>query len=132
MEPIKVVLRYIDGAILKGYARNLHPHRPTFHFQAAAEGTFVRELSVDGLKALFLEKSFEGDPDYRERNEFVAGDMPCESKVEVTFRDGEIMQGCIVGYHPEQPGFFLRPADPESNNILVLARSSAVKGLRRL
>ena len=131
MEPIKVVLRYIDEAILKGYARNLYPHRPTFHF-AAAEGTFAQELSVDGLKALFLVKSFEGDPDYRERNEFVAGDMPYESKVEVTFRDGETMQGCIVGYHPEQPGFFLRPADPESNNILVLARSSAVRGLRRL
>ena len=132
MEPIKVVLRYIDGTMLKGYARNLHPHRPTFHFQTNAQASSSMEFGVDGLKALFLVKSFEGDPDYRERNEFVEGDMPCESKVEVTFRDGEIMQGCIVGYHPEQPGFFLRPADPESNNILVLARSAAVKGLRRL
>jgi hypothetical protein len=132
MEPIKVVLRFADGTILKGYVRHLDPHRPTFRFQVDAEGTFFHEMQVDGLKALFLVKSFEGDPNYRERNEYVEGNMLCKSKAEVTFRDGEIMTGWIVGYHPEQPGFFLRPADSQGNNILVLAGSSAVKSLRHL
>jgi Family of unknown function (DUF6982) len=132
MEPTKVVLRYIDGAVLKGYLRSLHPHHLTFHFQADDEGIFDQEMGIDGLKALFLVKSFEGDSSYRERKRFAEEDTSYGNKAEVIFGDGEIMQGWISGYLQEQPGFFLRPADPKSNNILVLAPSAAVKGLRRI
>ena len=132
MEPIKVVLRYTNGAILRGYARDIHPHRSTIHLYEDPQGTSKMEVGVDGLKALFVVKSFEGDPYHRERKEFVEGDQSCGDKVEVTFGDGEVMQGSSVGYHPEQPGFFLLPPDSKGNNILVLAALNAVKDFRYL
>jgi hypothetical protein len=132
MEPIKAVLRYSDGAILKGYIRDLHPHRATFYFQPNAQGVPPREMGIDGLKALLLVKSFEGNSDYRERKELMGGYHPYGDKLEVAFNDGEMIQGLSVGCHPEQPGFFLLPPDPKSNNLLLLVVSSAVKKLRYL
>ena len=33
----------------------------------------------------------------------------------MTFSDGEVLVGTTTGYQPGRPGFFLEPADPESN-----------------
>jgi len=131
MGPIKVVLRYSDGAILKGYTQDFYPDNPTFHFHEDPRGSCSKEMAVHALKALFLVRSFEGNPCYSERKAFTEGDKSYGDKVEVTFGDGEVMQGSSVGYHP-QAGFFLLPPDPKSNNILVFAVPTAVKHFRYL
>jgi hypothetical protein len=43
-----------------------------------------------------------------------------------------VMIGSTIGYDPKRTGFFLTPADLESNNLRVFVVSSAVKGVRFL
>jgi len=44
----------------------------------------------------------------------------------VSFKDGEVLIGSIVSYDPNRQGFFLFPADSQSNNLKVFVVSSAV------
>jgi hypothetical protein len=87
---------------------------------------------VKDLKALFFVKTFEGDNEYDERKEFITGDLAQGRKVEVTFVDGEIIQGSTVGYDPQRPGFFLLPVDKRSNNTRIFVVTSSVTNLRFL
>ena len=77
-------------------------------------------------------KTFEGDKEYNERKEFIPGDLAQRRKLEVTFADGEIIQGSTVGYEPHRPGFFLLPIDRGSNNIRIFVVASAVTIIRFL
>jgi hypothetical protein len=135
MEPIKVVLRYLDGRVVKGYTQDFNQTRPSFHFQInTAEGSSNNSMLVEvkDLKALFFVKTFEGDREYDERKEFIPGDLAQGRKVEVTFKDGEITQGSTVGYDPQRPGFFLLPVDKGSNNIRIFVVTAAVNSFRFL
>ena len=131
----KLVARYSDGWILKGYSDDFDHHRPTFHIQeevGESVGGRVVSVRTEELKALFFVKTFNGNPDYRERKKFIEGD-PCYGlKAEVRFADGEVLQGSTIGYDPEQPGFFLIPPDLEGNNDKIFVVSSAVKEFRFL
>jgi hypothetical protein len=75
-------------------------------------------------------KSFLGNPEYHERKVFREGEKHSGRKVEVTFTDGEIMQGSILPYNPQQLGFFLFPADPRSNNLRVFVINATLKSFR--
>ena len=135
MEQIKVVLRYIDGRVIKGYSQDFNPTRPVFHFQKEspdASGNQPMTIEIKDLKAVFFVKTFEGNKDYKKRKEFIPGDRPQGRKVEVTFADNEVIQGSTVGYDPQRLGFFLFPADSNSNNIRIYVVTSAVKNFRFL
>jgi len=135
MEPIKIVLRYLDGRLVKGYTQDFHPHKPTFHLRkdpTGASGDEPIDLKIEDLKAVFFVKTFEGDRSHSERKKFFGGESPQGRKVEVTFIDGEVLQGSTMGYDPKRPGFFLFPPDPESNNLRVFVVSKAVKSFRYL
>jgi hypothetical protein len=45
----------------------------------------------------------------------------------VEFKDGEILAGYTSGYTPTRVGFFVFPADPESNNEKVFILNRATK-----
>ena len=45
---------------------------------------------------------------------------------ELKFLDGEEMSGFTMGYSAEKQGFFLNPADPDSNNTRVYVLNAAV------
>ena len=131
----KLVARYSDGWILKGYSDDFDPHRPTFHMQeevGEAVGGRIVSVRMEELKALFFVKTFNGNPDYRERKKFVEGDPTYGLKAEVRFTDGEVLQGSTIGYDPQQPGFFLIPPDLKGNNDKIFVVSSAVKEFRLL
>ncbi len=135
MEQIKVVLRYLDGRVFKGYTQDFNQTRPSFHFQKNTTDSSTNNsmlIEVKDLKALFFVKTFEGDKEYNERKEFITGDLPQGRKVEVTFVDGEIIRGSTVGYDPQRPGFFLLPVDKGSNNIRIFVVTAAVKNFRFL
>jgi len=79
---------------------------------------------------LFFVRDFHGNPSYDEQKYFPEEKRPIGRKVEVTFKDGEVLVGTTVGYDPLRPAFFLYPADPRSNNLRVFAISAAVKEVR--
>jgi hypothetical protein len=132
MKPMKIVVRYMDGQIIKGYSEHFDPESPSFLLYEDPGGISAVELAIDKLKAVFLVKSLEGNPDYSERKVFHRSESPRGRKVEVKFLDGEVMQGIAIRCDAQRSGFFLIPPDPESNNISIYAVSKAVINLHDL
>jgi hypothetical protein len=133
VEPLKVVARYIDGRVIKGLSQDFFPNKDRFHVYSTdkTSGEAV-EVWVKELKAVFFVRDFVGDAQYNERKEYIQEDKPSGRKIEVTFKDGEVLVGTTLAYDPNRPGFFLFPADPQSNNIRVFAVTPALKKVRYL
>ena len=131
METLKVVARYFDGRVVKGLSQDFFPNKDRFHVYPADKSSGeAAEILLKELKAVFFVRDFVGNFQYDERKEYVEGDKPSGRKIEVTFKDGEVLVGTTLGYDPSRPGFFLFPADPKSNNVRVFAVTTAVKGVR--
>ncbi len=121
--------RYADGRIIKGHTCDFAPDGPRFHLVPAARGLSPKAIAValKELKALFFVRDFAGNPLYSERKEFGQDARRLGRPVEVVFGDGEVLRGYTMGYDSRRAGFFLFPADPQSNNLRVFAVSSAVR-----
>jgi hypothetical protein len=133
MEKVKVVVRYRDGRLIKGFTQDFFPTKELFHFIPVdnPSGRSI-EVSMKDLKAIFMVLDFVGNPQYKERKKYVEGEKPSGRKVEVTFIDGEMLVGSTLGYDPKRQGFFIFPADPKSNNMRVYVISSSVEKVRYL
>ena len=118
----------------KGYSQDFFPNKPSFRISENSGGVpgDLVEVRVNELKAVFFVKTFEGDPNYKERKTFLSEDKASGRKVEVTFFDDEVMQGSVLGYNPNQAGFFLFPIDSAGNNIRIFVVNEAVKNFRYL
>lgn len=133
MDPIKVVVRFLDGRLLKGYLQNFNPANPSFYLlkdAVSSPGNQPLQVNISDIKGVFFVKTHEGNKDYRERKNFMEGDRAQSRKAEVTFADGEVIQGSVVGYDPHKPGFFLMPIDAKSNNTRIFVVAGAVKDFR--
>jgi hypothetical protein len=132
MEQIKIVVRYADGRVVKGYSSNFLPNRPSFHLTPyngeSPNGTI--DVSLKDLKALFFVKDFAGDSSRKDEHQVPEGKKPVGRMVEVMFNDGEVLAGTTTGYDPNRSGFFLFPVNPHSNNVRVFILSSFVKQVR--
>ncbi len=114
----KVVVRFRDGKLVKGFTHDFNPNREIFHVSEAQAGGNVIEISTSVLKAVFFVKTFEGNKNHRSTDDFTVESLKNIPglKVKITFSDGEVMYGSTHGYAPERKGFFIFPADKESNN----------------
>jgi len=122
----KVVVRYLDGRLIKGTTRDFLPGKPMFHVHTDDSAEAV-QVSLADLKAVFFVKRLEGDPDYTE-NKYLP-EQPVASlgkKIAVVFTDGEILAGYTHSYSASHPGFFVTPVDPGSNNIRVFVVKQSV------
>lgn len=113
----KVVARFTDGRLLKGFTTDFVPAKESFHVTEAGApaGSKPVQLQTKELKALFFVKDLAGDPKHQERNEFDPAHPVAGRKIKVVFKDGETLVGTTQAYQPGRPGFFLIPADTESN-----------------
>ena len=129
----KVVVRYSDGKLIKGFTHDFFLNKECFHLIPAnnPSGEAI-EVVIKDLKAVFLVRGFIGRSLYKERKKYIEGEKASGKKVEVTFVDGEVLVGSTLGYNPKRQGFFVFPADPKSNNIRVYVVSSAVEKVRYL
>jgi hypothetical protein len=131
MEKVKIVARYLDGKMVKGFTQDFHPNKTSFHmFPHESSSTQESvEVFLKDLKAVFFVRDFAGKPDYDERKNFAVGEKPSGRVVEVRFTDGEVLVGATLGYDPNRPGFFIFPADPQSNNarVFVVTKSARVR-----
>ncbi|HUG99217.1 MAG TPA: hypothetical protein VMQ83_08580 [Gammaproteobacteria bacterium] len=124
-----VVIHFPGGNVLKGITNNFFPNKDKFHLTDKDTGE-VREILLSGLKAVFFVKGFDGDPAYRERSDVERTGLG--KKIQVDFNDGEVLVGYSQGFTPNRPGFFVFPADPESNNDRVFVVTAATKDARFL
>ena len=135
----KVVLRFINGKILKGYIKD---------FTAYADIAVIQEVETDKdhgipiqkLKAIFFVKTFEGNSAHSDKKLFGIREN-IGRKVYIRFNDGESMMGYLEGDIPWEKGFylskptgalkgfFLVPVDVDSNNKKVFVVSSSIKDI---
>lgn len=135
----KVVARYKDGSLVKGYARNFRGDTETVKLLHPKAGT-EKSVPLDDLKAIFFVKTFKGYRDYVERKAFGMRKSGGR-KVYVRFSDRESLLGFIDGEIPwergfslaklgdKTKGFFLVPTDSNSNNNRIFVVGSAIKDI---
>ena len=126
----KIVARFQDGRVLKGFTDDFFPAKAFFHVTPldAPEHAKAVEVSTADLKALFFVKDLGSQP-HREghRLEFDPAKPVVGRKIRVVFKDQEILVGTTQGYDPSRPGFFVIPADSASNNDRVFVIAAATK-----
>jgi hypothetical protein len=117
----EVVVRFRDGSVTKGYTYDFNSNRDFFHVAELNGNKRTTEVSVLLLKAIFFVKTFEGNKAHRTFEDFTRESLKNTPglKVKVTFSDGEVMYGSTHGYAPNRKGFFIFPANKDSNNERV-------------
>jgi hypothetical protein len=83
---------------------------------------------VRDLKAVFFVRDLVGNPAHRDAQKFPPGHV-AGCHVEVRFRDGEVIVGTAESPVTDPLGFFLIPADPESNNLRVYVVAAATRAV---
>jgi len=129
-EANRVVLHYKNGSIVKGMTHDFVAEKPKFHL--IHQDGHIEEIQTELLKAVFFVKSYEGNKDYQEAKGFGKIDPVTfrGMKIKVTFKDNEVIYGATLGYNKTRKGFFVLPADPESNNIRIYVVASAVNDVK--
>jgi hypothetical protein len=137
-----LVIQFGDRTV-KGYAdtsswpsvedMDLHLVHPVFRRIGADQ---EEPIPLEGIKAIFFVKSFEGKShdDLRFHDHLPAPECLW---VRATFDDGEVIEG-LIGNNQNyvvQSGFFMSPIDPEGNNWLIYVlkeklRDFQILGLR--
>ena len=129
----KVIARFVDGRLLKGFTSDFNPAKDSFHLtEEASVSPTPRIVRRDELKALFFVKDFAGNPRHREKKNFEPNRAVTGRRVHVLFRDGEILIGTTLGYQKGRPGFFLESVDEESNILRAYIVTAATKEIRFL
>jgi hypothetical protein len=134
-----LVIQFGDRTV-KGFAeRSQWPPAEELDFQVAPPSfrrlgsDAVEPIPIEGVKAIFFVKSFEGKwhDDLRFHDHLPAPECLW---VRATFHDGEVIEG-LIGNNPNyvvHPGFYMSPIDPEGNNWLIYVLKNKLKDFQIL
>lgn len=125
----RIVARYVDGRVSKGFSHDFVPTREWFHL-ADRETREAHVVQLADLKAIFFVKSFDSDGRLRARDDIERFGLG--PKLKVRFSDGEELIGFSASYRPEQRTFTLYPGDPDCNHTRVVVISAAAESVERL
>lgn len=130
----RIVVRYKDGRLLKGFTHDFTPVKDIFHITSELESDKgkIYEVFCPHLKAIFFVKTLEGNVNYKEKKGFDEVDTSGLKgiKIRVEFTDGEVMRGISLGYSKNRKGFFIIPVDPQSNNERVYIIANSVRDVK--
>src|SRR3954470_13019963 len=139
MARLRVVAHKKSGQLVKGFAEIAVPVDTygtpesgrlalpkSLHLEPVDHGRAVN-IPTESLKALFFVKSFDGDPAYAETKFFNPEPKIEGLWVHLTFEDGETTEGIIHNGIEvlNDPGFLMKPPDPQSNNNAVYVMKTA-------
>ena len=133
----KVVVKFKDGHVLKGWTVNISPNKEVFYLHKHKEfedKKDIIEIKLSSLRAVFFVKDHKGNKDYKKVRTFKGKPKvtPSQRKIIVTCKDGEKLYGTTLGYDPNKKGFFIFPIDPEDNNKRIFINQTAVKSVELL
>jgi len=123
----RVVVRYRDGRLLKGFIRDFLASRGVVEVRPSPDAPSTAGMTVPfgQLKAIFFVRDFDGAVTS------VAGDTSVIDargrKIAVTFTDGEQLVGVTLTYKPDGVGFFVRPPGEQNNNTQVFVISQSIR-----
>lgn len=130
----KIVVKFNDGKIIKGYTTDFNPNRDFFHIHVVSENLSENqdeqvEVNLNIIKAVFFVKDFQGKKEYQKVRTFNGYESgpPSQRKIVVIFKDGENFYGTTHSYTPERNGFFVYPIDQQDNNDRVFVPRSALE-----
>jgi hypothetical protein len=121
----RLVVRYTDGRILKGYGQDFSPLKGRVQVWAAPDCPKETRVSValSQLKAVFFVHDLDGAANLPEPPQPVSEPG---RRIIVTFLDGEVLTATTFNYSPNGPGFFVTPVDAATNNQRIFVVSTAV------
>jgi hypothetical protein len=124
-----IVARYVDGRMIKGVTQDFSVDKPEFHvFEDGNESAKAVTVPVAELKAVFFVRTYSGDKAHQEYKLFDRAKVKAR-KILVSFLDGEKLVGLTLGYNASKQGFFVTPADPDTNNTRVYVVNRAVRAI---
>ena len=88
----------------------------------------VEDVPASDVKAIFFVGDLDGEPGYNSFRFHAQEPIISGVWVQVQFRDGEIIEGIVENSirHITDPGFFLRPTDPDDNNKMVYVMKNSL------
>jgi hypothetical protein len=128
----RIVIRYKNGHMLKGFTHNFVATKGFVYVSTDPSESLDARTAVPftEVKAVFFVRDHDGNPGYAENKRLdpsIGG-----RSVSVTFSDGEELIGTSVNYNSSAPGFFVHPADLESNNERVFIVAASVRAVKFL
>lgn len=131
MDKRKVVVRKLDGEIIKGYV-DPTPEPVSAKDDKIIVTSLTEEIITvpkNEIKALFFVRKFSGNREYSEVKFFESQPRIDGLWVRLHFFDDEAIEGIVansINFLVED-GFYLKPPDPNSNNRLMYVVKSALK-----
>ena len=129
----KVVVKYQNGDIVKGWVEEFKPERESFILFPLIEYSEEErmEIKFSPLKAVFFVKDFIGNKDYKKVRTFNIDIKitPSQRKLIINFKDGENLYGTSHNYGRFKMGFFVYPIDPKDNNERIFVVRTATDSI---
>jgi hypothetical protein len=119
-----VAVRSLDEVVVKGWTFDFRPNRDFFHVEEEGGDEPVR-VSIEDLKAVFFIKTLGRDPNCVDKRSFGNRVGP-EERIWIEFTDGEKLAGWSNSFRSLKRGFFVFPADPDSNMEKAYVFRSAI------
>jgi len=123
-----LIVSYLDGTQAQGTCRSLNLRGTGFYLEleddtGISQGESLR-VQFEDVKYVANVKSYNGQYDKRQRyKEYTPGG----SHIVVRLQDGEVVEGTTMqAYVPDNPRFYLIPADIHSNNINLLIERNGI------
>lgn len=128
----KVIVRTRDQQLFRGFSKAEFIDDQNVRI-IDAKGN-QQSFPLQDLKAVFFVRDFQGDPSYRAVRFFAKEDPAPWLWVQLTYQDGEIMEGRVRNSPAllDGAGFYLWLSDEGANNVLVYVVKSALKDFRVL
>ena len=128
-EKRKVILRKLDGEVLKGYVEGTPDLLTADQVTITSLTEETIHVPMRDVKALFFVRKFSGNKEYSEVKFFDSQPKIDGLWVRLHFLDSESIEGIVsnsIKFLVED-GFYLKPPDPNSNNRLMFVVKSALK-----
>lgn len=133
---------YLDSPVwntIQDLLSNAPPSSPESFRIRHFDSDVVEEIPVKNAKAVFYVNSFEGDSNHKNLNFHTHVPTVHGIWMRFQFLDGEVIEGIVFNSlrYLIDPGFFVLPTDPGSNNKLIYVVKSSladhrVLGLRKI
>ena len=127
-EKRKVILRKLNGEVLKGYIEGTPDLLTADQLTITSLTEETIQIAKRDVKALFFVRKFSGNKEYSEVKFFESQPKIDGLWVRLHFIDSESIEGIVANTIKflVEDGFYLKPPDPNSNNRLMFVVKSAL------
>lgn len=125
----RMVIRFLDGTVLKAFGDNFLPSDERI-MVTECDGP-MRTIELAAVKMVCFVKQFVTDSQntHRPPPPLIYQAIP-GSKVRMEFTDGEVLMGIATLEAAPSRGFFVTPLNPNSNNLQIYVNPKALKRFR--